>query len=92
MHAALLHLEASLKQQPSPAPLCLPAQILLLSRDEVSMLVVSYADVKRCIQNSYAELRARSTGSGGPMQRSKSKPELQRQADKGGAGSAGGYY
>lgn len=72
---------------PPPNP-----QILLLSRDEASMLVVSYADVKRCIQSSYAELRAR-CGGGGAMSRSRSRPELGRQqAQQGGADKGGGYY
>jgi Pan3 Pseudokinase domain len=33
-------------------------QVLLLSRDEESMLVVSYADVRRCLEGAYNELRA----------------------------------
>jgi hypothetical protein len=33
-------------------------QITLLSRDEASMLVVSYADLKRCLEGAVAELRA----------------------------------
>lgn len=32
-------------------------KIMLLSRDETSMLVVSYADVKRCLLNAYGELK-----------------------------------
>lgn len=31
-------------------------QILLVSRDEMSMLVASYADIKRCTEGAYAEL------------------------------------
>jgi PAB-dependent poly(A)-specific ribonuclease subunit 3 len=33
-------------------------KIVLLSRDEASMLVVSYADVKRCLMTAYGELKA----------------------------------
>ena len=33
-----------------------PEKLLLLSRDEMSILVASYADVKRCINRSYADL------------------------------------
>ncbi len=32
-----------------------------MSRDEASMLVVSYADIKRCIEGTFGELRARAT-------------------------------
>ena len=35
------------------------AQVLLLSRDEMSMLTVSYADIARCLKTAYAELQAR---------------------------------
>ena len=34
-------------------------KIMLLSRDEMSMLIVSYADVKHCINSTYKELEAR---------------------------------
>lgn len=34
-----------------------PEKIVLLSRDEASMLVVSYADVKRCIEATFGDLR-----------------------------------
>lgn len=37
-----------------------PEQVLLLSRDEMSMLVVSYADIARCLKGAYGELQARS--------------------------------
>ena len=33
-----------------------PERIMLLSQDEASMIVVSYADVKRCAENCYSEL------------------------------------
>ena len=36
----------------------LPEKVLLLSRDEMSMLLVSYADVKQCIDTAYKELAA----------------------------------
>lgn len=46
-----------------------PEEVLLLSRDEQSMLVASYADVRRCVETSYAELKsmaaAASVGGGG---------------------------
>ena len=69
-------------------------QILLLSRDEVSMLVVSYADIKRCIQSSYAELRARaaSSSSAGAVHRSRSKAELGSREGEKRSGSAASYY
>ena len=34
-------------------------KIMLLSRDEMSMLLVSYADVKQCINTTFKELEAR---------------------------------
>jgi hypothetical protein len=34
-------------------------QVTMVSREEASMLVVSYADLKRCLEAAYAELRAR---------------------------------
>lgn len=36
-------------------------KVLLMSRDEMSMLVVSYADVRRCINSCYDELKARAS-------------------------------
>lgn len=36
-------------------------KIMLLSRDEMSMLVVSYADVKQCINNTFRELEMRAS-------------------------------
>jgi PAB-dependent poly(A)-specific ribonuclease subunit 3 len=33
-----------------------PEKVILLSRDELSMLVVSYADIKACIAGAYADL------------------------------------
>lgn len=64
-----------------------PVQVLLMSRDEMSMLVVSYADVRRCIATCYDELRQRASGgvpgsggvSGAGMQRSRSRPSMQQQ-------------
>ncbi|KAG2482584.1 hypothetical protein HYH03_018468 [Edaphochlamys debaryana] len=47
-------------------------ELLLLGRDGQSMMVVTYADVKRCLESSFAELRAAaqaSMGRGGPMGR-----------------------
>jgi PAB-dependent poly(A)-specific ribonuclease subunit 3 len=32
-------------------------KVMLLSRDETSMLVVSYADIKRCLIASYDEIK-----------------------------------
>jgi len=37
--------------------------VTLMSRDEASMLVVSYADVKRCVEGAFGELRARAVQS-----------------------------
>lgn len=34
-------------------------QIILLSRDEMSMLLVSYADIKQCINSTFKELETR---------------------------------
>lgn len=45
-------------------------KIILLSRDEASMLVVSYGDVRRCLQAAYEEIRVaagQSSGGGGGM-------------------------
>jgi PAB-dependent poly(A)-specific ribonuclease subunit 3 len=33
-----------------------PERILLLSQDEASMLVASYADIKRCVEQAYAQM------------------------------------
>ena len=79
-----------------PAPPCphprFPLQVLLMSRDELSMLVVSYADVRRCVASCYEELRSRSSsaypapqpgggggGGSGAMNRSRSRPSMQQQ-------------
>lgn len=63
---------------PSPTP-----QVLLMSRDEMAMLVVSYSDIRRCIASCYEELRGRASappgGPGGGMQRSRSRPSMQQQ-------------
>ena len=32
-----------------------------MSRDEMSMLVVSYADLKRCVEGAFGELSARAS-------------------------------
>lgn len=37
-------------------------QITLMSRDEASMLLVSYADLKACLQSAYNDLKALSSG------------------------------
>jgi hypothetical protein len=34
-----------------------PEKLLLLSRDEKSLLVASYADIKRCVDQAYNELK-----------------------------------
>lgn len=39
-------------------------RIMLLNRDETSMLVVSYADVRRCLQMAYDEIKAASRSGG----------------------------
>lgn len=44
-------------------------QITLLSRDEASMLVVSYADLKRCLEAAVNELRLQGAVSQGQMRR-----------------------
>jgi len=36
-------------------------RIMLLTRDESSMLVASYADLKRCVESSYAELQSQAS-------------------------------
>ena len=41
-----------------------PERIVLLSQDEASMLVVSYADVKRCAESCYSELVSREAQGG----------------------------
>ncbi|PSC73700.1 PAB-dependent poly(A)-specific ribonuclease subunit 3 [Micractinium conductrix] len=69
-----------------------PEKVLLMSRDELSMLVVSYADVRRCVASCYEELRSRSSsaypapqpgggggGGSGAMNRSRSRPSMQQQ-------------
>jgi len=35
-----------------------PEKIVLLSRNEADMLVVSYADMKRCLESCFAEVLA----------------------------------
>ena len=58
-----------------------------MSRDELSMLVVSYADIRRCIASCYDELRARAArdlpggggaggGGGGGVTRSRSRANM----------------
>jgi PAB-dependent poly(A)-specific ribonuclease subunit 3 len=48
-------------------------QVLLQSRDERSLLVVSYADIKRCVEAAISELRTKGNGVGaggvGPLMR-----------------------
>ena len=36
-----------------------PEKVVLMSRDEASMMVVSYADLKRCLDSAYTELKTR---------------------------------
>jgi hypothetical protein len=36
-----------------------------MSRDEQSLLVASYADIRRCVEGAYAELRAAASRPGG---------------------------
>ena len=36
-----------------------PEKVLLLSRDEATMLAVSYADVARCVERAWRDLGAR---------------------------------
>ena len=42
-----------------------PERVVLLGRDEAAMLVVSYADVRRCLAGAYAEVRAAQAEAGG---------------------------
>lgn len=42
-----------------------PERIALVSRDEMSCLIVSYADVKRCIESSYQEVVSKGAGGKG---------------------------
>lgn len=37
-------------------------QVTLISRDEVSMLLVSYADLKTCLESAYSDLKSRAAG------------------------------
>jgi hypothetical protein len=39
-----------------------PEKVILLSRDERSMLIASYGDLKRCLEGVYQELVARASG------------------------------
>lgn len=39
-----------------------PEKISLVSRDEKSVLVVTYADLKRCFESAFSELLAASNG------------------------------
>ena len=36
-----------------------PEKLILMSRDEASMLVVTYADIKRCLEGALNDLRRR---------------------------------
>lgn len=54
------HARPSVHAQRGPAPQLdagVLERIMLLSRDESSMLVASYADLKRCLESSYADLQ-----------------------------------
>ena len=46
--------------------MCCCAQITLVSRDEASMLVVSYADLKRCLEEACTDVNARVAGAQAP--------------------------
>ena len=55
--------------QPSPPRLCalqldagVPEKISLVSRDEKSVLVVTYSDLKRCFDSTFQELQGAATG------------------------------
>lgn len=56
------------------------AQVLLLSRDEASMLVVSYADIKRCVETAFAGLKSRGSAVRGPQARLDLRRRLDSQA------------
>jgi len=70
-----------------------PEKILLLSRDEMSMLIVSYADIKRCAEGAYNELktRAQKTRTVQGQQAMARKAPLQPQPQLSG-GDQGGMY
>ncbi|KAK9863086.1 hypothetical protein WJX84_005065 [Apatococcus fuscideae] len=57
-----------------------PEKVLLLSRDEASMLVVSYADIKRCVETAFAELKSRGSSMRGPQARLDLRRRLDSQA------------
>lgn len=53
------------KTTPSQLDAGVPEEVLLMSRDEQSLLVASYADIRRCVEGAYAELRAAASRPGG---------------------------
>ena len=57
-----------------------PEKIVLLSRDEMSMLVASYADVKRCVNNVYADLVRASKSPGASLEFRNSRSRRQTNA------------
>ncbi|KAK9864501.1 hypothetical protein WJX84_001503 [Apatococcus fuscideae] len=57
-----------------------PEKVLLLSRDEASMLVVSYADIKRCCETAFTELKSRGPSLRGPQARLDLRRRLESQA------------
>lgn len=57
-------------------------QILLMSADEQSMVVVSYADIRTCLDSAYAELRAKAA----PANKGGAASPVMRQALKGRSG------
>ena len=59
---------------------CCSVQVLLLSRDEASMLVVSYADIKRCVETAFTELKSRGSSLRGPQARLDLRRRLENQA------------
>ena len=61
-----------------------PEKVLLMSRDEASMLVVSYADVRRCLASCYDEVCA--LASTHYPQQQQQQPTQQREASGGGGG------
>jgi PAB-dependent poly(A)-specific ribonuclease subunit 3 len=73
----------------STRPSTVPLQVLLMSRDEMAMLVVSYADIRRCMASCYEELRSRASlqkyggagqqGGPGGGPRPRSRPSMQQQ-------------
>jgi len=64
----------------------LPEKILLMGRDEASMLVVSYADIKRCVENAYREVQGLAHAEKARAQAHPGAPDMGALGAPGGAG------